>query len=131
VSDPLSREQILVPVLAYEDIEVPAWGRTVRVREMTVRERTAFEISVYRSKATGMELRSELVVRTCTDPATGERLFPDGDAPMLAATSAKVLQPLYLAALRLSGLTDEEAQDLGKAAGAGSGSSSSSPSASG
>lgn len=131
MSEPLSREQILVPVLVHEDIEVPAWGRTVRVREMTVRERTGFELAVYRSKVTGTELRSEIVVRTCTDPATGARLFPDDDAGMLAVTSAKVLQPLYLAALRLSGLTDEEAQDLGKAGGAGSGSSSSSPSASG
>ena len=111
----LTREQILVSTLAHEDIPVPAWGRVVRVREMTLLERSSFEIAVYSTRANGIRLRSELLVRACTDPATGERLFLDEDAEALGATGAKAVQVLFVPALRLSGLTEEEAEELGKA----------------
>jgi hypothetical protein len=129
--DPLTREQILASTLAFEDVEVPAWGRTVRIREMTLLDRSAFEIAVYNVPSRGIRLRSELLVRVCTDPATGERIFRDEDAERLAVTSAKAVQVLFLPALRLSGLTEEEADELGKAPGASGGSTTSSPSASG
>jgi hypothetical protein len=133
VSEPLTREQILALGLAHEDIEVPAWGRTVRVRELSLAERDAFEVEVLRDRAAGGNLRVRLFVRTCVDPATGERIFGDGDAAALAKHGAAALQPLFLAAVRLSALSDKEAEELGKASGraATSGSSTSSPNASG
>ncbi|TAM56786.1 MAG: hypothetical protein EPN53_00990 [Acidobacteria bacterium] len=112
--EPKSREEILASTLAYEDIVVPAWGRTVRVREMSLLERSSFEIAVYNGRANGIRLRSELLVRVCTDPATGERLFLDDDTEALGATGAKAVQVLFAPALRLSGLTEEEAEELGK-----------------
>ncbi len=128
--EPLTREQILASTLAFEDVEVPSWGRTVRIREMSLFERSSFEIAVYNAKARGVRLRPELLVRVCTDPVTGERLFRDGDAEALGTTGAKVAQDLFMVAARLSGLSKEEAEELGKAPEAAGGSSTSSPSAS-
>lgn len=130
--EPLTREQILAATLAHEDVEVPAWGRVVRLREMTMLERSAFETAVYSTSPRGLRLACELLVRVCTDPATGERIFRDEDADALGATSGRAVQPLYIPALRLSGFTKQEAEALGKvpASAAGGGSITSSPSAS-
>ena len=130
--DPLTREQILASTLAFEDVEVPSWGRTVRIHEMNLFERSAFEIAVYDgTKARGVGLRPELLVRVCTDPVSGERLFRDQDAKMLGQTGAKVVQELFVVAARLSGLSKEEADELGKAPEEGGGSTTTSPSDSG
>lgn len=128
--DPLTREQILASTLAYEDVEVPAWGRVVRLREMSLFERTAFETAVFTTSAHGDRLACELLVRVCTEPGTGERLFRDEDADALGATSGRAMQPLYIPALRLSGYTEEEAESLGKEPAGAGGSTTSSPSAS-
>ncbi len=126
--EPLTREQILAASLAFEDVEVPAWGRTVRLREMTLIERAAFEIAVFGSGAHGERLVTELLVRACTDPTTGERIFRDEDADALGGLGATALRMLFLPALRLSGYTEEEAEKLGKAPGGAGASTTSSPS---
>ena len=127
--EPLTREQILTATLAHEDVEVPSWGRTVRLREMTLLERSAFEIAVYGEGARGERLVTELLARTCTDPETGERIFRDEDADALGKLGATSLRMLFLPALRLCGYTEEEAEKLGKAPGGAGGSTTSSPSA--
>ena len=129
--DALTREQILASTLAFEDVEVPAWGRTVRIRELTQGERDFLEVEVLRDKATGGNLRARLLVRCCTDPETGACIFAAGDAALLGKTSAKVVQQLFEVGSRISGLTEDEMEEMGKASAAPAGSPFSSPASSG
>jgi hypothetical protein len=125
----LSRDEILAAEdLATEDVNVPAWDGTVRVRALTAKERDAFEASCMRERpkldATGkpipgqMEytrdpanMRAKLVVRTVVDEA-GKRLFKDNDAPLLGEKSASAVDALFDVAARLSGLGESDVGEL-------------------
>ena len=69
--------------LQTEDVEVPEWGGSVRVRSFTGRERDAFEASMVRGegKARKVDLtnmRARLVGLTVIDEG-GQRLFTDDE----------------------------------------------------
>lgn len=132
----MNREQILAgPVLAHVDLVVPAWARTVRVREMTARERDSFEAAIVTSalEVSRENFRGHLLVRSLVDPETGARIFADGDAGALGEQPASVLQSLFVEAMRLSALTDSDVDELrgNSGGGPGDGSPSGSPTGSG
>jgi len=84
----LTRDAILqAQDLPTQDVEVPEWGGTVRVRALTGAERDAFEQSIVeqRGKSTRMNLqnvRAKLVALTVVDE-NGNRIFSDADAKLL------------------------------------------------
>ena len=131
----LSREAILgVADLPTEDVEVPEWGGTVRVKGLTGKDRDAFEASIVgdtaatkgQSRRLNMaNMRARFVALSIVDEQ-GVRLFSDGDVAALGAKSAAALQRVYVVAQRLSGLTDEDVEELaGNSEAAPSGSSTS------
>lgn len=113
----LSRDQILqADDLTHEDVEVPEWGGTVRVRTLTGSERDAFEQSVItrRGKQVDMNLenlRAKLAALTIVDE-DGERLFSEADVQALAQKSAAALSRVFTVAQRLNGLTDGDVEEL-------------------
>lgn len=113
----LSREAILqAQDLPTEDVEVPEWGGTVRVRGLTGAERDAFEQSIVeqRGKSTRMNLkniRAKLVALTVVDEQ-GNRVFTDEDAELLGKKSASALDRIFAVAQRLSGLRPEDVEEL-------------------
>jgi len=115
----LSREQILkVDDLQFEDVEVPEWGGVVRVRGLTGTERDAFEESIIdqRGKKTRVvmaNLRAKLVAQSIVDE-DGRRLFSERDVGALGEKSAAALQRVFNAAQRLSGISDEDVEELVK-----------------
>ncbi len=116
----LSKEAILsIDDLQTEDVEVPEWGGTVRVRCMTGTERDAFEnslVSVTGSKRT-MNIenyRARLAVKTMIDE-NGDPLFTDEkDVIALGRKSAVALERVTSVAHRLSGMNTEELEKLRK-----------------
>ena len=118
----LSRDEILkVDDIRYEEVEVPEWGGTVRVRGMSGAERDAFEGSVVeqRGKKTAVNtrnLRAKLVAKSIVDGA-GKRIFDDGDVEALGQKSAAALNRVFEVAQRLSGLSDEDMEELEKNSG--------------
>jgi hypothetical protein len=73
--------------LQAEDADVPEWGRTVRVRSFTGRERDAFETSKIRGdgnnrKVDFTNMRARMVGFTVIDEG-GQRLFTDGEVDLL------------------------------------------------
>lgn len=115
----LTREAILQAVdLLTEDVEVPEWGGIVRVRGLTGAERDRFEGSVVQVKGRKAamnlhNLRARLVALTAIDE-DGERLFSSKDVEALGEKSAAALERVFSAAQRLSGLSDEDVEELTK-----------------
>ena len=127
---PLTRDAILAKrALKQETVDVPEWGGAVIVQELTGAERDAFEASCVqkrgkRSYDTNFaNLRAKLVVQ-CVRSLDGSRLFGDSDAEAVGQLSASALNRLFEAAQRLSGMTNEDVEELaGNSRGGPSGTS--------
>lgn len=115
----LTRDAILqAEDLPRELVEVPEWGGAVYVRSLTGTERDAFEFSIVeqRGRSAKMNLRNiraKLVAVSVVDE-DGNRLFTDSDVKVLGQKSAMVLDRLFAAAQRLSGLRNEDVEELAK-----------------
>lgn len=115
----LGRNQILAaPDIKTERVEVPEWGGEVLVRGLNGAERDAFEASIVeqRGKKTEFNLRNvraRFVALCCVDEA-GQRLFAEGDVQALGRKSARALSRVWDKARELSGLTDDDVEELTK-----------------
>lgn len=115
------KELTAAEILGMEDIveefvEVPEWKGTVRVRGLTGRERDAYEASCLdqRGKSTKANLqnaRSKLVVLSVRNP-DGSRMFVESQISELSAKSAAALNRVWKKACDLSGMSDEDVEEL-------------------
>lgn len=102
----------------YEDVPVSEWGGTVRVKSLMGNERDALEASLIQGKGKNANvnlanLRAKLVARSCVDE-NGKRIFEDDDIPALGRKSAAALNRVYEVAQRLSGITQDDVDELTK-----------------
>lgn len=107
-------------------------GAVAIVRGMNGTERDSYEagLIVQRGKRSSVNLddiRAKLVAR-CLVNEEGQRIFSDAEVGQVGAMRADLLDRLYKVAQRLSGLSDEDVDDLGKSSPSPSGTSSSSSS---
>lgn len=115
----LSKADILqAQDITTETVDVPEWGGQVLVRALDGTERDALEASMIQGKGKNAQvnltnLRAKLVARSLVDEQ-GKRLFGDGDIPALAHKSAMALNRVYEVAQRMSGITQEDVDDLTK-----------------
>lgn len=117
----LTREAILgIEDIPTEDVDVPEWGGTVRVKGLTGKDRDAFEASIVgdtaakkgQSRKLNMaNMRARFVALSIVDEQ-GVRVFSDGDVTALGAKSSVALNRVYTVAQRLSGLSDEDVEEL-------------------
>jgi hypothetical protein len=113
----LGREAILAaPDIKTEQVAVPEWGGTVLVRGMTGAERDEYEATLVVGKGKNRDVnmrnaRAKLVVRCLVD-ADGKRLFGDADVAALGKKSATALERVFDVARRLSGMSDEDLEEL-------------------
>ena len=101
----LSKTSILsVNDLQHEDVSVPAWGGTVRVRAMTGQERDEFRLALSQEGPTPVgQFAAALLVATIVDES-GNRLFSADDMAALQQKSAASLDGPSSVAMRLNGL---------------------------
>jgi hypothetical protein len=129
----LNRSQILEATdLGFEEMEVPEWGGSVRVRTMTGAERDAFESEIYEMKGESVKFnrenfRARLLVRTIADEKN-DRLFSDADIAVLGKKSARVLDRLFAIAQKLNGISAADREEMVKNSSGEDGASSSSTS---
>lgn len=127
----LGRDEILAAVdLQQEDVPVPEWGGTVRIRGLSGSERDQYEAWIISGKGKNRDVnlrqsRAKLVMMCAVD-VDGRRLFDEADIIRLGAKSALAMQRVFDKAAALSGL-DEDAlekiqDDLGNAPSDDSGS---------
>lgn len=113
----LTRDQILnADDLATEDVAVPEWGGVVRVKGLTGEERDQFEASVIgentKNKRRNLSnLRARLVALAVVD-GEGKQLFKRSDIPALGRKSAAALDRVFGKAQELSGMRDEDIDEL-------------------
>jgi hypothetical protein len=115
----LTREEILqADDLPTEDVPVPEWGGTVRVRTLKGVERDRFEDSITEQRGKqahviAENLRAKLVALSIVDEQ-GRRLFDRADVRKLGEKSAKALDRVFDVAQRLSGISDDDVEELVK-----------------
>jgi hypothetical protein len=113
----LGRDAILAASDATtEDVDVPEWGGTVRVRGLSGTERDQFEASMLVKRGrhrdvTLINARAKLVSLAVIDES-GERVFSDSDVAELGHKSAAALTRVYEVASRLSGLSEADVDEL-------------------
>ncbi|MDP9326496.1 MAG: hypothetical protein M3O87_08195 [Candidatus Dormibacteraeota bacterium] len=127
----LSKEQIRkAEDHGHQDVEVPEWGGTVRVKTLSGEERDAWEAALLEGRGRHREvnlhnLRAKLLIATVTD-AEGKALFDDSDISWLGEKAARSINRVFLVAQELNGLDESQIEeltkDLGKDQSAGSGS---------
>lgn len=131
----LTRDAILGAAdLPTEECDCPEWGGTVVVRGLTGAQRDEWEASttIVRGKTAVRDTanaRAKLVALCAVDHETGEPLFTRQDVDALGKKSGAALGRVFAVAARLSGLTDEELEELEGNSSAPPGSDSSSASA--
>lgn len=130
----LSRDDILkADDIVTEEVEVPEWGGSVLVRGLTGRERDEYEASMAVQRGSKLvpdpaNLRAKLIAR-CVVGDDGNLLFTPSDVDLLGRKSGAAVDRVFEVAARLSGLSDEDMDDLEKNSGTAlsGGSSSASP----
>ncbi len=117
----LGRDAILAADdLPFEDVKVPEWGGTVRVRAITAGERDLFEQSVIadRENMGFRAIRARMASLSIVD-AKGDRLFTEEDIEALDGKSAAAMDRVFEVSERLSGLGGDDVKELEKNSGAG------------
>lgn len=115
----LTREQILqANDIITETISVPEWGGEVLVRGLSGSQRDAFEDATLDQKGKSRRvilanIRARLCALSIVDE-NGKRMFTDEDVRALGRKSAAALDRVFSAAQRLSGLSDEDVEELAK-----------------
>lgn len=116
----LTKQQILAaPDIQEELVPVPEWGGEVMVRGLSGTERDAYEAMTVRVDKDGKRrwdfanLRARLVAMAIVGE-DGRRMFSDGEVAELGAKSAGALDRVFQRALKLSGLTNEDIEELAK-----------------
>lgn len=115
----LSKTSILcADDLQTEDVPVPEWFGSVRVRSLNGRERDAFEASMVRGEGKNRRvdltnMRARLVGLTVIDES-GQRLFTDDEVDLLGAKSGAALDRVFAVAQKLNGLSSTDVDELTK-----------------
>lgn len=113
----LDRAAILaIPDVLTEELYVPEWSTWLRVRGLSGKERDAYEMSITVGRGRNQEIntrnaRAKLVVR-CVIDGEDKRLFTDADVVALGEKSAAALQRVFDLCRKLSGLSDEDMEEL-------------------
>lgn len=103
--------------LKTEDVAVPEWGGTVRIKALTGTERDEFEQSLMEVKKDGSvksqraNVRARLVAKVIVNEA-GELVFNNADIPALGRKSAAALDRVATAAQRLNAFSDADIEEL-------------------
>ncbi len=120
MGDLLNRESFLAArtALPRTTVDIPELGGAVLVQGLTGKQRDQYESSCIVQKNgkrtfNMIDARAKLVALSVVD-ASGKRLFGEGDIAALSAMPANVIDRIFSAAQKLSGISDEDIEDLGK-----------------
>lgn len=126
MSTVLTREDVLAAKdTQIEFVKVPEWSggnadAGVFVRGLSGAQRDSFELAMIEQKGKKQEvnlrnLRAKLIVRCAVnsdDPDTAKAIFQLSDIEALGKKSAAALQRVYAVAQRVSGLSNEDVEEL-------------------
>lgn len=132
VAVPLTAEDIRRRVFAapdrqFESVPIPEWGVTIVMRSLSAAEKDVWEDSILKMKTVGKgkkkksvrrvdakNLRAKLVAACAVVSADDVTpVFTEADLDALGAKNAVPVDRLFEAAQRLTGITEEDEEDLG------------------
>jgi hypothetical protein len=100
----------------FEDVYVPEWNGSVRLKGLTGAERDAFEAASVKQVGNTAQLNKRnfraRLVALCAINENGEPLFEPSDVIHLGQKSAKALDRLFDSALRLNGMSPNDVDKL-------------------
>lgn len=101
-----------------EVVPLPELATSVTVRGMTGSERDAFEASCIEGRGKKRDvntknIRAKLVAFCCVDES-GTRVFRDDDPAALGSVRADLLDRIFGVAQRLSGMSEQDLDELGQ-----------------
>lgn len=111
----LSREALLAQTeMPTEVVQIPELRGSVVVRGMSAKERTQFEKKFIserqgRTKRNFDAFREQLVVFCCVEPK-----FSEADLDQLSMVRCDVIERIANAAMKLSGITEKDIDELGQ-----------------
>jgi hypothetical protein len=111
----LTRQQILeVEDIKTEDVEVPEWGGTVRVRGLSGTGRDAWETEMFGKdgKSTTLENARAKLVSRCLVDEEGQLIFTGADITALGKKSAVALDRVFTVCKRLNGIGKEDLDEI-------------------
>ncbi|MGW1961832.1 phage tail assembly chaperone [Streptomyces sp. NPDC001935] len=118
----LSRDLILeASDIQTETVPVPEWGGDVILRGLTGEELDDYQASRRQIRNAGTKDQEVIIIQAnarasllvkCIVDESGTRVFGDRDAGLLGMKNGKVLDRLYDKASALSGLSDEEQEEM-------------------
>lgn len=100
-----------------EIITVPQWGNAkILIKGLDGKARSDLMSGTVDAKGNVniSKMYMDLVIQSCFDPETGEKLFSIGDIQALQKKSGAALDVIQQAAMKLSGLDSEGRQDMAK-----------------
>lgn len=115
----LTKTEILAAQdIQFEDVAVPEWGGTVRVKSLTGSDRDALEQTMLEGKGKDAmvnlaNFRAKLCARSMVDEA-GKLIFRDLDIVDLGRKSAAALGRVFDVASRLSGFSQTDIEEITK-----------------
>lgn len=113
----LSKDDILkADDVEVEDVFVPAWKGTVRVRGLSGAERDRYLASLSRQQGSQV-VRNPVnatakLVALCVVDGDGNRVFGNEHVAALGEKSGAALDPIFEVASRLSGISGEEIKEI-------------------
>jgi hypothetical protein len=102
------REKILnMSDVKKELVEIEEWECKVEVRSLSGKERAKISSSAVdgNGKVDMENMYPTILIASCFDPETGEKLFTEGDRDILNTKNASALEKIAVVAMRLSGLS--------------------------
>ena len=101
--------------LKTEIVDVPEWGGKVKVRGLSASDRDCFENEMFeQSQSPGMKIVRASLCARCIVDEEDKRLFTDQDIKQLGTKSAVALNRVFKTAQKLSGLREEDVEELAK-----------------
>jgi hypothetical protein len=113
----LSKDQVWqADDITFEDVPVPEWGGEIRIRGLAGDERDDFEAKslVKRKGAREVNLKNlrARLVAACAINEDGSPLFNTSDVLRLGQKSAAAIERLFKVAQKLSGMSDQDVEEL-------------------
>lgn len=115
----LTRDAILgASDIKTEDVSVPEWGGTVRVKGLTAAQRDQVEAKAVSARGSSMQLnlvgmRAHMAALSIVD-GDGKALFTQADIKALGEKSGAALDRVFEVVTRLSGMSDNDVEELTK-----------------
>lgn len=109
------------PALRVVHLHIPEMDATINVRELTGAQRDHFEkdlitVNGKNTKITMDNIRARLIVASVVDDE-GKLMFAESDVDQIGAMGAGIVSHIYDVASGLSGLSEEDVEELLKNSG--------------